>query len=110
MQNKHTLSTKAAPRPSVSGNLGKEPSLRHQAERKLVTGVVQEVFELQESHAAQLPPVPPVNPNLQLTGLYGEDQADEWGSASASTRVASPGSLQLTLTIQKSGLLDPRRW
>lgn len=92
MQNKHTLSTKAAPWPSVSGNLGKEPSLRHQAERKLVTGVVQEVFKLQESHAAQLPPVPPVNPNLQLTGLYGEDQADEWGSASASTRVASPAA------------------
>lgn len=84
--------------------------MRHQAERKLVTGIVQEVFELQKDHTAQLPPVPPVNPDLQLTGLYGEDQADEWGLASASTRVASPLSPQLTLTTQKLGLLDPRRW
>lgn len=75
VQSKHALSTDF-PSQSVSGNLGKEPSLRHQAERKLVTGIVQEVFELQEGHTTQLPPVPPVNPDLQLTGLYGEDQAD----------------------------------
>lgn len=63
--------------------------MRHQAERKLVTGVVQEVLKLQEGHPTQLPPVPPVNPDLQLTCLCGE-----WGVASAAREW--PPSLQPT--------------
>lgn len=54
------------------GHLGKEQSLWHQAEGQLVTGIVQEVLQPQEGHAAQLPPVPPVDPDLQLPGLHGE--------------------------------------
>lgn len=72
-------------RSRVSRNLGKEPSLRHQTERKLVTGIVKEVLKLQECHTTQLSPVPPVNPDLQLTSLCGKDQAEEWGLVSALT-------------------------
>ena len=54
------------------GHLGEEQSLWHQAEGQLVTGIVQEVLQPQEGHAAQLPPVPPVDPDLQLPGLHRE--------------------------------------
>lgn len=37
-----------------------------------MTGIVQEVLQPQEGHAAQLPPVPPVDPDLQLPGLHRE--------------------------------------
>lgn len=37
-----------------------------------MTGIVQEVLQPQEGHTAQLPPVPPVDPNLQLPGLHRE--------------------------------------
>lgn len=35
-----------------------------------MTGIVQEVLQPQEGHTAQLPPVPPVHPDLQLSGLH----------------------------------------
>lgn len=59
-----------------------------------MTGIVQEVLKLQEGHPTQLPPVPPVNPDLQLTCLCGEDQAKEWGLASSTHEW--PASLQPT--------------
>lgn len=56
----------------ANGHLGEEQPLWHQAEGELVTGIVQEVFQPQEGHATQLPPVAPMHPNLQLSGLHRE--------------------------------------
>lgn len=61
-------------------HLGKEQPLGHQTQGELVTSVVQEVLQPQEGHATQLPPVPPVHPNLQLPGLRRGGQVEEWGT------------------------------
>lgn len=61
----------------VSGHLGKEQPLGHQAEGELVTRIVQEVLQPQEGHAAQLSPVPPVHPDLQLSGLYRKGRVED---------------------------------
>ena len=62
------------------GHLGKEQPLGHQTEGELVTGIVQEVLQPQEGHAAQLPPVPPAHPDLQLPGLSRGGQVEEGGT------------------------------
>lgn len=49
-----------------------------------MTLIVQEVFQSQELDSTQLPPVPPVYPNLQLPGLVRGGEADKHANKQAS--------------------------